>query len=157
MQKNDVTPGLHREFMELALAQALLAGEAGEVPVGAVLVREGEVVASDHNRRDESGDPTAHAEALVLRQAGTDTGDWRLEGTTLYVTLEPCAMCAGAIVLARVRTVVFGASDPAAGAGGSAYNILEDGKLGHRVEVIAGVMENECRALLETFFGDKRP
>ena len=157
MQKNDVAPVLHREFMELALVQALLAGEAGEVPVGAVLVRQGEVVASDHNRRDETGDPTAHAEALVLRKAGTAAGDWRLEGTTLYITLEPCAMCAGAIVLARVRTVVFGASDPAAGAGGSAYNILEDGKLGHRVEVIAGVMENECRALLETFFGDKRP
>jgi tRNA(adenine34) deaminase len=157
MQKKDLTPVLHKDFMELALTQALIAGEEGEVPVGAVLVRDGQVIASDRNRRDATGDPTAHAESLVLRQAGIDARDWRLESTTLYVTLEPCAMCAGAIVLARIGTVVFGASDPAAGAGGSAYNILEDGKLGHRVEVIAGVMETECRAILENFFGDKRP
>lgn len=142
--------------MTVALTQAVLAGQAGEVPVGAVLVRDGRLIAQDHNRRDESGDPSAHAEVLVLRAAGAAASDWRLEDATLYVTLEPCAMCAGAIVLARVKTVVFGASDPAAGAGGSVYNILEDGKLGHRVEVIAGIMETECSNILTNFFGDRR-
>lgn len=146
----------HREFMNIALDEAKLATSAGEVPVGAVLVAGGEVLARDHNRRDDSGDPTAHAEELVLRAAGLAAGDWRLDGCTLYVTLEPCPMCAGAAVLARVKTVVFGAADPVAGAGGSAYNILEDGRLGHRCEVIAGVMEEECSALLKEFFEARR-
>jgi tRNA(adenine34) deaminase len=146
----------HSDFMEMALEEARAASREKEVPVGAVLVRDGAVFALDHNRRDARGDPSAHAEILVLRQAGERAKDWRLPGTTLYVTLEPCAMCAGAIVLSRVDTVVFGASDPAAGAGGSAYNILADGRLGHRVEVIAGVMEEECRRLLQGFFGDLR-
>jgi len=142
----------HRDFMSTALEEAALAAGDGEVPVGAVLVRNGEVIARDHNRRDVTGDPTAHAEVLVLRSAGESAGDWRLEDATLYVTLEPCPMCAGAIVLARVRTVVFGASDPVAGAGGSAYNILEDGKLGHTVEVLGGILEDECREVLGRFF-----
>ena len=142
----------HSDFMGMALEEAEAAAREGEIPVGAVLVRDGEVIARDHNRRDETGDPSAHAEILVLRRAGEKKGDWRLNGTTLYVTLEPCPMCAGAIVLARVDTVVFGASDPEAGAGGSAYNILEDGKLGHRVRVIAGIMEDECRRVLDDFF-----
>jgi tRNA(adenine34) deaminase len=142
----------HRDFMEMALEEARAAAAEGEVPVGAVLTREGTVLALDHNRREARGDPSAHAEMLTLRQAGERTKDWRLVGATLYVTLEPCAMCAGAIVLSRVSAVVFGASDPGAGAGGSAYNILADGRLGHRVEVIAGVMEEECRLLLEGFF-----
>ena len=106
--------------------------------------------------REVSHDPSAHAEMLALRSACEKMGDWRLPGSTLYVTLEPCAMCAGVIVLARVETVVFGASDPEAGAGGSVYNILEDGKLGHRVQVIAGVLEDECRTLLQGFFGNLR-
>lgn len=142
----------HSDFMGMALEEAEAAAREGEIPVGAVLVRDGEVIARDHNRRDETGDPSAHAEILVLRRVGEKKRDWRLNGTTLYVTLEPCPMCAGAIVLARVDTVVFGASDPEAGAGGSAYNILEDGKLGHRVRVIAGIMEDECRRVLDDFF-----
>ena len=146
----------HHDFMAIALEEARIAADHGEIPVGAALVKGGEVIARGHNRRVETGDPTAHAEVLVLREAGNRTGDWRLEGTTLYVTLEPCPMCAGAIVLARVKSVVFGASEPRAGAGGSAYNILEDGTLGHRVEVVAGVMEEECRRLLRGFFNDLR-
>jgi tRNA(adenine34) deaminase len=156
MQNSRLTPILHNEFMRLALQEADLALKLGEVPVGAVLVMDGRVIARDHNRRADTGDPTGHAETLALRAAGTSMGDWRLEGATMYVTLEPCAMCAGAIVLARVQTVVFGACDPEAGAGGSAYNILEDGKLGHTVEVIAGVLEDECRSMLKGFFGERR-
>ena len=146
----------HSDFIGMALEEAEAAAREGEIPVGAVLVRDGEVIARDHNRRDETGDPSAHAEILVLRRAGEKKGDWRLNGTTLYVTLEPCPMCAGAIVLARVDTVVFGASDMEAGAGGSAYNVLEDGKLGYRVRVIAGVMEDECQSLLNDFFNELR-
>ena len=146
----------HREFMQIALEEAELALEAGEIPVGAVLTKDGEIIARGHNRRVETGDPTAHAEVLVLQMAGKRTGDWRLEGATLYVTLEPCPMCAGAIALARIERVVFGASEPRAGAGGSAYNILEDGRLGHRVQVIAGVMEEECSHLLHGFFDGLR-
>jgi tRNA(adenine34) deaminase len=146
----------HHDFMAIALEEARIAADHGEIPVGAALVKDGEIIARGHNRRVETGDPTAHAEVLVLREAADRTGDWRLEGTTLYVTLEPCPMCAGAIVLARVKSVVFGASEPRAGAGGSAYNILEDGTLGHRVEVVAGVMEEECRRLLQGFFDDLR-
>ena len=142
--------------MQIALEEAELALEAGEIPVGAVLTKDGEIIARGHNRRVEWGDPTAHAEVLVLQEAGKLTGDWRLEGTTLYVTLEPCPMCAGAIALARIERVVFGASEPRAGAGGSAYNILEDGRLGHRVQVMAGVMEEECSRLLQGFFDDLR-
>ncbi|MCJ7745881.1 MAG: tRNA adenosine(34) deaminase TadA [Actinobacteria bacterium] len=146
----------HHELMQIALEEAELALEAGEIPVGAILVKDDEVIARGHNRRVETGDPTAHAEVLVLQMAGKRTGDWRLEGATLYVTLEPCPMCAGAIALARIERVVFGASEPRAGAGGSAYNLLEDGRLGHRVQVIAGVMEEECGRLLQGFFDDLR-
>jgi tRNA(adenine34) deaminase len=142
--------------MALALEEARIAGMEGEVPVGAVLVVDAGVIALDHNRRDATGDPTAHAEALVLRAAGSAARDWRLDRATLYVTLEPCAMCAAAAVLARIDTVVFGASDPVAGAAGSAYNVLEDGRLGHAVRVIGGVMEEECGTLLREFFGSRR-
>ncbi len=146
----------HHEFMKIAVEEAVAARDQGEVPVGAVLVGGNEIIAHDHNRRDAESDPSAHAEVLVLRAAGRVTGDWRLKGTTLYVTKEPCPMCAGAIALARVETVVFGAIDPDAGAAGSAYDILEDGRLGHRVEVIAGIMEDECVALLRSFFEERR-
>jgi len=146
----------HSDYMRMALEEAGFAAVSGEVPVGAVLVKEGDVLAANHNRRDCTGDPSAHAEVLVLREAGEQAGDWRLDGTTLYVTLEPCPMCAGAIVLARVSTVVFGASDPAAGAAGSTYDILEDNALGHRVQVIGGVLEDECAALLRDFFETMR-
>ncbi len=146
----------HRDFMRIALDEGEKARAEGEVPVGAVVVRDGLVLARAHNRRESSNDPSSHAEILALRSACGKMGDWRLPGTALYVTLEPCAMCAGAIVLARVETVVFGASDPAAGAGGSAYDILEDGKLGHRVQAIAGVLEDECREALQGFFDGLR-
>lgn len=146
----------HSDFMRMALEEAAAARDEGEVPVGALLVKEGAVLASDHNGCDATGDPSAHAEILVLREASGIIGDWRLLETILYVTLEPCPMCAGAIVLARVGTVVYGASDPRAGAVGSAYNVLEDGRLGHRVEVIAGVLEDECLALMQGFFDGLR-
>lgn len=146
----------HNDYMRIALDEADKARHKGEVPVGAVVVSDGLVLARDHNRREETADPSAHAEILALRTACGKLGDWRLPEATLYVTLEPCAMCAGAIVLARVETVVFGASDPAAGAGGSAYNILEDGRLGHAAGVIAGVLEEECGELLKEFFTDRR-
>lgn len=140
----------------MALGEAEKALCEGEVPVGAVLVRDGAVLSRARNMREQSTDPSAHAEMLALRETADRMADRRLDGSTLYVTLEPCSMCAGAIVLARIQRVVFGASDPNGGAGGSAYNILEDGRLGHRVEVIAGVMEDECRDLLERFFRDLR-
>jgi tRNA(adenine34) deaminase len=146
----------HVDYMRIALDEAEKAGDKGDVPVGAAVVQGGLVLSRDHNRREETGDPSAHAEILALRAACEKTGDWRLPGATLYVTLEPCAMCAGAVVLARVETVVFGASDPAAGAGGSAYNILEDGRLGHAAYVIAGVLEEESAGLLKEFFTDRR-
>ena len=144
------------DFMRIALEEATIAARHGEVPVGAVLVREGKVIARDHNRRIETADPSAHAEMLVLRAAALRAFDWRLQGTTLYVTKEPCPMCAGAIKHARVETVVYGAPDPDAGAGGSAYNILEDRRLHHSVTVLAGVMEGECRQLLKRFFSNLR-
>lgn len=146
----------HADYMRIALDEAEKAAASGEVPVGAVVVSDGLVLARDHNRREVSGDPSAHAEMLALRAACARLGDWRLPDAAVYVTLEPCAMCAGALVLARVGKVAFGASDPDAGAGGSAYNILEDGRLGHRVEVIAGILEDECRELLKGFFSDRR-
>jgi tRNA(adenine34) deaminase len=143
-------------MMRLALEEARQAATEGEVPIGAVLASGEDMLARDHNRRERIADPTAHAEVLVLRRAAASSGEWRLDGTTLYVTLEPCPMCAGAIVLARVKTVVFGSTDVRAGAGGSAYDILEDGRLDHKVEVIGGVLEEECHALLSDFFEARR-
>lgn len=142
--------------MELALDAARRAGAAGEVPVGAAVVRDGVVVAVAGNRREELADPTAHAEILALRQAAADTGGWRLEGATLYVTLEPCPMCAGALVAARVGRVVFGAPDPKAGSCGSLYNLCADPRLNHELEVDAGVCESECSALLSDWFAGRR-
>ncbi|MDA8065081.1 MAG: tRNA adenosine(34) deaminase TadA [Thermaerobacter sp.] len=145
----------HAAFMGEALAEAELAFREGEVPIGAVLVRQGRVLARDHNRTEQERDPTAHAEVLVLRRAGRLLGDWRLEGTVLYVTVEPCPMCAGALVLARVPLVVYGARDPKWGAGGSLYNLLQERRLNHRAEVIEGVREQECAALLRRFFRER--
>lgn len=140
-----------------ALQQAALAPAHDDVPVGAVLLdRDGEVVASDHNRREELSDPTAHAEMLVLSAAARAAGSWRLEGHTLVVTLEPCAMCAGATVQARVATIVYGTADPKAGACWSLYNIPQDARLNHRVELVTGVMEGECSEILTRFFGERR-
>ena len=143
--------------MGLALDEAAAAVAHGDVPVGAVVLRDGEVIAQRHNERELAADPTAHAEVLALRDAATVAGTWRLEGTTLVVTLEPCPMCTGALLAARVDTVVFGAADPKAGACGSLYNMCADPRLNHEVEVVAGVRAIEAGALLTTFFGERRP
>ena len=146
----------HENFMKAALREAEKALEIKEVPVGAVIVHEGRIIAKAHNQRELLRDPTAHAEMIAITQAASELDSWRLENTTLYVTLEPCAMCAGAIVLARIPEVVFGAFDPKAGAAGSLMNILQDSRLNHRVNVTAGIMENECGAILKEFFGRLR-
>lgn len=146
----------HRLWMDRAIDEARQASRDGDVPVGAVVVAGGEVVGSGRNRREADGDPTAHAEVLALRAAAAATGSWRLEGCRLYVTLEPCAMCAGAIVLARVPELVFGADDPKAGAVGSLYDICRDDRLNHRVAVTAGVSAQVCGDLLRTFFAERR-
>ncbi len=142
--------------MRLALAEAAAAAEHGDVPIGAVVVRDGKVIAAAGNERELRADPTAHAEILVLREAARSLGGWRVPDTTLYVTLEPCAMCAGAIVLARVPRVVFAADDPKAGAAGSVLDILADARLNHRPEVTGGVLEAEAAALLRDFFAARR-
>lgn len=144
-------------WMDLALSEAALTAASGDVPIGAVVLdADDRVIGTGRNRREECGDPTAHAEVLALREAAAQRGEWRLEGCTLVVTLEPCAMCAGAIVLARVPTVVFGAWDPKAGACGSVFDIVRDPRLNHWVEVTGGVRESECAALLREFFRTHR-
>jgi len=143
-------------WMRLALEEARSAGEAGDVPVGAVIVRGDEVVARAGNAREHDRDPTAHAEILALRQASSAAGSWHLEGCTMVVTLEPCAMCAGAIVLARLDRLVFGASDPKAGFAGSLGDIVRDGRLNHEVDVTVGVLADECGELLRAFFEVRR-
>jgi tRNA(adenine34) deaminase len=142
--------------MRLALAEASAAAEHDDVPIGAVVVRDGEVIAAAGNERELRGDPTAHAEVLALRSAAAALGGWRLPGTTLYVTLEPCAMCAGAIVLARVPRVVFAAPDPKAGAAGSVFDILGDPRLNHRPDVTGGLLADDAAKLLREFFADRR-
>jgi tRNA(adenine34) deaminase len=143
-------------FMRLALREAERACELGDVPIGAVVVRGGEVIATGRNERELRGDPTAHAEILALREAAQALGSWRVLETTLYVTLEPCAMCAGAIVLARVPRVLYGASDPKAGAAGSVLDVLSESRLNHRPEVVGGVLGEECGELLSAFFAARR-
>ena len=145
------------EAMGLALDEARAALEHGDVPVGAVALVAGEVVAADHNRREERGDPTAHAELLVLRAAAAAAGGWRLGHVTLVVTLEPCPMCAGALVAARLGRLVFGAADPRAGACGSLYNLCSDPRLNHAVPITRGVRAGESSALLAEFFASRRP
>lgn len=142
--------------MAEALAEAEAAPAHDDVPIGAVLVRDDEMVARDHNRREVDTDPTAHAELLVLRAAAKALGTWRLDGCTLYVTLEPCTMCAGALVLARLGTVVFAADDPKAGAVGALYDVPRDPRLNHNVEVVRGVEAERSAALLRGFFAARR-
>jgi tRNA(adenine34) deaminase len=144
------------QWMRRALELAEQAAAAGEVPVGALLVRDGEVVADGRNRTVGDADPTAHAEVVALRAAARAQGDWRILGATLYVTLEPCAMCAGAIVLGRVPRVVFGATDPKAGMVGSLGNLLQDPRLNHRCDVRSGVLAEESSVLLKSFFRARR-
>jgi tRNA(adenine34) deaminase len=142
--------------MKLALEEAALALDHGDVPVGAVAVLDGQVIARRHNERELTGDPTAHAELLTLRDAATVVGTWRLTRVTLAVTLEPCPMCAGALVAARVGRLVFGARDPKAGACGSLYNLCVDPRLNHELAVRDGVLAAESAALLSTFFASRR-
>jgi tRNA(adenine34) deaminase len=150
-----VTP--YDGLMSAAIAQAELAASQGDVPVGAVVAgADGAVLAVGHNMREALGDPTAHAEVLALRAAAASLGAWRLTGCTLVVTLEPCTMCAGAAVLARVDRVVYGAADPKAGAAGSVWDLVRDRRLNHRPEVVAGVRSEECGAQLRQFFDGQR-
>jgi len=143
--------------MLLALEEAARSLDHGDVPIGAVVVRDGDVLASAHNERELREDPTAHAELLALRAAAGKEGTWRLTGTTVYVTLEPCPMCAGALVLARVARLVYGPQDPRAGAALSLYNIVQDPRLNHSMDLTPGVLAEEGAALLEGFFADRRP
>ncbi len=140
------------DFMGLALAEAEAAAAAGETPIGAVLVIDGRVVASAHNLRETWQDPTAHAESIVLRQAAAKLGRWRLSDATVYVTMEPCLMCAGALVLARVARLVYGCRDERAGALGSQYDVVRDGKLNHVYRITPGILEAECRSVVHGFF-----
>jgi tRNA(adenine34) deaminase len=143
-------------FMRFALREAERALEHDDVPVGCVIAEEGEVLASAPNERELRGDPTAHAEVLALREAAARLGSWRIAGTVLYVTLEPCAMCAGAIVLGRIPRVVFGATDPKTGAAGSVFDVLAEPRLNHRPEVAGGLLAEESGALLREFFARRR-
>jgi len=146
----------HRVFMRLALDQAMQSAAAEEVPIGAVLVQQGTILAQSHNHREIWQDPTAHAEMIVIREAARALGRWRLIDTTLFVTLEPCAMCLGAILLARIPRLVFGAKDSKAGACGSVLDFASDPRLNHRVEVVGGVLEEESQQMLSKFFKELR-
>ncbi|MFO7311010.1 MAG: tRNA adenosine(34) deaminase TadA [Bacillota bacterium] len=139
-------------WMRAALAEAEAAAAKGEIPIGAVIVRDGELIAAGHNLRETERDPTGHAEMVAIRRAAARLGAWRLTGTTLYVTIEPCPMCAGALVLARIERLVYGAADPKAGACGTLWNLVQDPRLNHRLAVTAGVLEDECRAVIQAFF-----
>lgn len=147
---------LDEKYMCTAIALARKAADCGEVPVGAVLVQDDQVIAEAYNRREELNDATAHAEMLVIREACALLGGWRLSNATIYVTLEPCPMCAGALVQARIKRLVFGAADPKAGSAGSLYDLVCDLRFNHRLEVTAGVMEAECATLLQDFFQKRR-
>jgi len=146
----------HEHFMKLAFDQAVAASELDEVPVGAVIVRGERVIGAAHNLCQQLRDPTAHAEMIAITQAAEAVGDWRLEQCALYVTLEPCPMCAGAILQARIPTVIFGASDPKGGAVGSLYQLLSDERMNHQSEVISGILAKPCGLLLTEFFQNKR-
>ena len=143
-------------FMRLALREAERALAHDDIPVGAVVVKDGEVIGTGHNQRELRADPTAHAEMIALREAARGLGSWRVLDTVLYVTLEPCAMCAGAIVLARVPRVVFGTTDPKAGASGSVLNVLAEPRLNHRPQVESGLLAEDCADLLRAFFASRR-
>jgi tRNA(adenine34) deaminase len=146
----------NQQYMRVAIDQAEIARENGDVPVGAVIVHNGQITAKAYNQRQQLNDPTAHAEIIALTQAAAAVGNWRLEGCTIYVTLEPCPMCAGALVLARIDRLVYGCNDPKAGACGSLYNIVQDERLNHRLKVTSGVLEKECRQQLQEFFTNRR-
>jgi tRNA(adenine34) deaminase len=156
--RGDETAGrdVHEHWMAAAIAEAQAAEDHGDVPVGAVVVRGDDEVARGRNRREIDGDPTAHAEMVAIRAAASAIGSWRLDGCTLYVTLEPCVMCAGAVVLSRLDRLVFGADDPKAGAVGALYDIPRDPRLNHRPDVVRGVGAEACSAMLRGFFARRR-
>jgi tRNA(adenine34) deaminase len=143
-------------FMRLAIDQAKIAEENGDIPIGAVIVYKNQIIAKAYNQREQLRDPTAHAEIIALTQAAAAKESWRLNGCTMYVTLEPCPMCAGALVLARVDRLVYGCDDPKAGACKSLYNIVQDERLNHRLEVTSGVLQEQCRQQLQEFFSQRR-
>jgi tRNA(adenine34) deaminase len=147
---------LDRQFMQQALEQAKLAAIAGEVPVGAVLVRDGQIISKGFNKPITNSDPSAHAEMMAIRAAAQDESNYRLPGTTLYVTLEPCTMCAGAMLHARVERVVFGAADPKTGAAGSVLNVFSEKQINHQTQVDGGIMGDECGQVLRDFFRERR-
>lgn len=147
---------MDERYMRQAIDAAYTAEENGDVPIGAVIVHEGRIVAKAWNQREQLQDPTAHAEIIALTQAAAAVGVWRLHGATIYVTLEPCPMCAGALVQARLDRLVFGCLDPKAGACGSLYDICRDARLNHRLEVTAGVLADDCAAMLQAFFRRRR-
>ncbi len=159
MISDDLPPGsenLHERFMRLALQEAHAALEENEVPVGVVIVRGQRVIAAAHNQREQLRDPTAHAEMIAITQAAEALQDWRLEGCTLYATLEPCPMCAGAILQARIPLVVYGATDVKAGAVNSLYHLLDDERLNHRCQVVSGILAGQCGQILTEFFQQQR-
>ena len=145
-----------QRFMRIAIEAAKVAQENSDVPIGAVIVHENQIIAKAYNQREQLNDPTAHAEIIALTQAAAALESWRLEGCTIYVTLEPCPMCAGALVLARMDRLVYGCDDPKAGACKSLYNIVQDDRLNHRLEVTAGVLADECTMQLQNFFKKRR-
>ncbi len=144
------------EFMREALAEAQKAYQLDEVPIGAVVVKNGEVIGRGHNLRESKKDPTLHAEIIAIRQAAAVLGGWRLTDCDLYVTIEPCPMCAGAILQARIRRLIFGARDPKAGCAGSLYNLLEDTRFNHRTEVTEGILKDSCSLIIKEYFRQKR-
>ena len=146
----------HQRYMMAALAEAQAAADENEVPIGAIIVYENKIIGRAHNQRETLSDPTAHAEMIALTQAAAYLDNWRLHGCTMYVTLEPCPMCAGALVLARIDRLVYGPTDPKAGACETLYRIVNDTRLNHRIEVISGFMTEPCRAILQEFFAHKR-
>jgi tRNA(adenine34) deaminase len=152
----DMQPGEDAAWMELALKQAQLAALAGEVPVGALVIRQGQVIGRGHNRNLLDNDPTAHAEIVALRQAAARVGNHRLIGCTMVATIEPCSMCAGALIHARIARLVYGATDPKAGAAGSTVQVINHPSLNHRMEVTAGVLADKCSEILQRFFRQKR-
>jgi tRNA(adenine34) deaminase len=152
----DMQPGEDAVWMELALEQAALAAASGEVPVGALVIKDGEIIGQGHNRNLLDSDPTAHAEIIALRQAAARLGNHRLTGCTMVATIEPCSMCAGALIHARIARLVYGASDPKAGAAGSTLQVINHPSLNHRMEVTAGVLAEKCSEILQKFFRQKR-
>ena len=147
---------IDEQYMRQAIEQAMIAEENGDVPIGAIIVYQNQVIGKAYNQREQLNDPTAHAEIIALTQAAAFIESWRLNGCTIYVTLEPCPMCAGALVLARIDRLVYGCDDPKTGAVKSLYNIVQDERLNHRLEVTAGVLTNECSEQLQKFFSKRR-